>query len=172
MGGLEEQNKQLLLRSLLAERRSRELNRFKLKDAFSARTVMLCDNSNFSDFVGQVDEALFLSDVKMLGFPKNAAWHRELSTSKVSKIDCYTLNGEMVYVKTKRQSVRNNDLALTLLGYEAKVLEIVGNHDNINELIGMTFLHDDDIPCLVFRNLPQTSLKDRIDSLTGFLSLS
>ena len=172
MEGLEEQNKQLQLRVLLAKRRSRELNRLKLKDIFNPRTVMLCDNSNFADFVGHIDEAFFLSHVPMVGFPPDAVRKNQFCSSKVSKVDCFTIKGEMFYVKCKQQqTIKDNDLALTLLGYEAKILQLIGNHDNINEMIGMTFLNDS-APALLFRNLPQNSLKDRIESLTGFLSLS
>ena len=133
---------------------------------------MLCDNSNFADFVGHIDEALFLSHVPMVGFPPDAVRKNQFCSLKVSKVDCFTIKGEMFYVKCKQQqTIKDNDLALTLLGYEAKILQLIGNHDNINEMIGMTFLNDS-APALLFRNLPQNSLKDRIESLTGFLSLS
>ena len=101
---MEEQNKQLQLRVLLAERRSRELIRLKLKDIFNPRTVMLCDNSNFADFVGHIDEALFLSHVRMVGFPPDAVRKNQFCSSKVSKVDCFTIKGEMSSVNNSKQS--------------------------------------------------------------------
>jgi len=153
------------------ERRSRELRRLKLSQSFQPRSVLLCDNANFSEFTGHIDEMILAEWLPMVEMPQNISHHNKVYSDSISQIDKYSLKGEFFYGKVIRQdkpiSFEKN---LSILSYESKILGIIGKHHNIIDQIGLSFFSDD-VPVLLIENLPKMNIEDYIKNDECYVNL-
>jgi len=170
MKALQRRYAEMIIANGLMVNRSRELSRMKLSQKCKAQSVVLCDAANFSDFTGFVDEALLTQVVPMLEIP-SMKHLRKFYDEGSYRIDKYILSGEIVFSKIIRSK---NDTtfegSLTKLGYESKILGLIGNHDNIVEQIGISFF-DDDIPVLLFKGYSEITFSDYMKSADNKINL-
>ena len=97
----------------------------------------------------------------MFELPPNLKQHGIKDLNHIFQLDIYSLKGEFMYGKTlvSKTESTSYDRGLAVLGYEAKILELIGKHDNIIEQIGLSFFSGD-IPVLFFKSLPQYSFQE------------
>ena len=120
-----------------------------MEDFLKPRTVMICDSAEFSDHLGYIDEVILETEVKVFSISHKC--QRNISKMKNSdkKFDYFKshfLNGEMMTIKTfKKTKDTSSEKCLTLLSHEYKIVKLVGEHENVIDLIGIsptTFLLD------------------------------
>lgn len=136
---LEVKNMKLTISNHLLQKRSLELGRLKMVGFLKTRTLLLCDSSNFSEYVGYVDEVLLETHVKIIDLIVDSA--KLKLTFKHDEYDHYLMNlgnGELCEIKTlTRGSKESEERSLTLLSHESKILQLIGEHGNIVEQLGL-----------------------------------
>ena len=130
----QERNKNInwLSKNRFLAHRSRQLAKIKLDSHFSSRTVLMMDAANFSDFFGYVDEVLLDTELKVVDFPNDAVLQIMAVTSRFQIIRTTLKNGEFAALKQFKTRARLTEAkCLTHLSYEAKILSLVGYHNNV-----------------------------------------
>lgn len=141
----------LLHKNRLLNLRSKELTKIKLAPYLSQRTLKIAESACFSEFFGHVDEVLLETPVSMcMGLPQTEITKVEMfGVTQYHEICRATVvNGEFVVLKKLKNSLKFAvSKCFTLLAYEAKILKLVGDHENILKCYGISVVNQ--IPALV-----------------------
>lgn len=133
-----------------------------MEELFKPRTVMLCDSAEFSDHLGYIDEVILETGVEIFLLSNYSKAHRTLmkiSNSNHNFSKTNFANGEMMTIKTfdKKRNI-SNDKCLILLSHEYKIVKLIGVHESIVDIIGITSILCQDSYGLVFHFISDKSL--------------
>lgn len=156
---VEKKNVELKIKNHFLLKRSHELGKLKIGCNFQHRTIRLCDSANFSDHIGYVDQVLLETEIKYMGDISSKIFSVSMM-STLSPTHYYFQacldNGEYVQIKSYKKTI-SEEKALTLLGYEYKILSLVGAHSNIIEHIGLCYQNE--IPGIVSHYVSDVNVK-------------
>jgi len=149
--------------------RSKELTRIKVSPCVSPRAILIADNALFSDFYGYVDQLLSETEVSFCeGLSSASVFNFSIHKTTNSHEICKAVleNGEMVILKTIKRSLKQpKKRCFSRVAYEAKILKLVGKHENIVQSYGISVVKN--VPALIlsfesYSNLEQILQNNKI----------
>jgi len=162
----------LLRKNYLLSFRSKELTRMKLVPSISPRSLLIGDNALFSDFYGYVDQLLLETEVDFLEETESM---NVFSSSPLRTTSRHVLrkivfeNGEMAILKGIKKSLTvTREQCFAHIAYEAKIIKLVGKHENILDLYGISMNRN--LPYLTMAYESASNLEESLKSHKSNLS--